>query len=165
MGSFSPAVSSAAPVYDLSLICPREAASNSRRRTAPKAHRQASRGRMRSAPRNRVLIVGKVRELALYRAEVLRANGFVVSISHNEAEALSAIHSGGLDVVVLSYTLSNDVVEEVAELVRQHCPECRLVTISETTYPDPKINPDVNVLADDGPKALIEALRETLRRG
>ncbi|HET7751390.1 MAG TPA: hypothetical protein VFK81_18515, partial [Terriglobales bacterium] len=96
---------------------------------------------------------------------VLRANGFVVSISHNEAEALSAIHSGGLDVVVLSYTLSNDVVEEVAELVRQHCPECRLVTISETTYPDPKINPDVNVLADDGPKALIEALRETLRRG
>lgn len=120
---------------------------------------------MRRAPRNRVLIVGKIRELALYRAEVLRAHGFAVSISHSEAEAFAAIRSGGFDVVVLSYTLSNDVVEEVTELVRQHCPECRLVTISETTYPDPKINPDANVLADDGPKALIEALRETLRRG
>jgi DNA-binding NtrC family response regulator len=120
---------------------------------------------MRSAPRNRVLIVGKVRELALYRAEVLRANGFFVSISYSEAEARAAIRNGGFDVVVLSYTLSNDVVEEVAELVRQHCPECRLVTISDTKYRDAKIEPDANVLADDGPKALLEALRETLRRG
>jgi hypothetical protein len=66
---------------------------------------------------------------------------------------------------VFTYTLSNDTVEELTELVRQHCPECRLITISDTRLPDPKINPDANVLADDGPRALLEALRETLRRG
>ena len=120
---------------------------------------------MRSAPRNRVLIVGTIRELALYWAEVLRAHGFAVSISHSEAEALAAIRGGGFDEVVLSYTLSNDVVVEVTELVRQHCPDCRLITISDTKFPDPMINPDANVLADDGPKALLHALRETLRRG
>jgi len=120
---------------------------------------------MRSAPRNRVLIVGKIRELALYRAEVLRAHGFAATISHSETEARAAIRGGEFDVVVLSYTLSNDAVEEVTELVRQHCPDCRLITISDTKYLDAKINPDANVLADDGPKGLIRALRETLRRG
>ncbi|HKU23654.1 MAG TPA: hypothetical protein VJQ50_21760 [Terriglobales bacterium] len=108
--------------------------------------------------------MGTLRELALYRAEVLRAHGFAVSISQGDAEVITAIRGGGFDAVVLSYTLSNHVVEEVTELVRQHCPECRLITISDTRFPDPKINPDANVLADDGPKALLEALRETLRR-
>ena len=77
MGSFSPAVSSAALVYHPHLILPLEAAGNGRRRTASKAYGQASRGRMRMAPRNRVLMFGKMRELALYRAEVLRAHGFL----------------------------------------------------------------------------------------
>lgn len=117
------------------------------------------------APRNRVLMFGKMRELALYRAEVLRAHGFSVAIPATKSDAIAAIRRGGFDVVVLSYTLSNDTVEEVAELVRQHCPDCRLVTISDTKYRDAKIDPDANVLADDGPKALIEALRETLKRG
>lgn len=165
MGSLSPAVSSAAFVYHPPLIYPLEAAGNGRRRTATRAYAQASRGRMRMAPRNRVLIFGKMRELALYRAEVLRAHGFSVAIPATKSDAIAAIRRADFDVVVLSYTLSNDTVEEVAELVRQHCPDCRLVTISDTKYRDAKINPDVNVLADDGPKALIEALRETLKQG
>ena len=117
------------------------------------------------APRNRVLMFGKMRELALYRAEVLRAHGFSVAIPASKTEAIAAIRRADFDVVVLSYTLSNDTVEEIAELVRQHCPDCRLVTISDTTYRDAKINPDANVLADHGPKGLIEALRETLKHG
>jgi len=165
MGSLSPAVSSAALVCIHPLIFPFEAAGNNRRRMAPKATSQARQGRLRTAPRNRVLIVGKIRELALYRAEVLRAHGFAATISHSETEARTAIRGGDFDVVVLSYTLSNDAVEEVTELVRQHCPDCRLITISDTKYRDAKINPDANVLADDGPKGLIRALRETLRRG
>jgi PleD family two-component response regulator len=164
MGSLSPAVPDSPAAASFSLILPLRAAGNHPRRTAAKAHSGARKGGLRSAPRNRVLIVGTIRELALYRAEVLRAHGFAVSVSHSEGEAFDAIRSCGFDVVVLSYTLSNDVVEEVAELVRQHCPECRLVTISDTRYHDAKIAPDANVLADDGPKALLEALRETLRR-
>jgi hypothetical protein len=108
---------------------------------------------------------GRIRELALYRAEVLRSHGFNITIPATKADAIAAIRRGGYDVAVLTYTLSNDTVEELAELVRQHCPDCRLVTISETKYHDAKINPDINVLADDGPKALLQALRATLRRG
>lgn len=164
MGSLSPAVPSSAPVCNLPLILPLHAAGGHSRSRTGKVDGRARRGRVRSVPRNRVLIVGTLRELALYRAEVLRAHGFAVSISQGDAEVITAIRGGGFDAVVLSYTLSNHVVEEVTELVRQHCPECRLITISDTRFPDPKINPDANVLADDGPKALLEALRETLRR-
>lgn len=107
---------------------------------------------------------GKLRELALYRAEVLRAHGYTVIIPDNKTEAVAAVRRGGFDVAVFTYTLSNDTVEELTELVRQHCPECRLITISDTKVPDAKIKPDANVIADDGPKALLEALRRTLRR-
>jgi len=165
MGSLSPAVPSAAPVCNLPLILPLHAAGTHLRRRAGKVDGQARRGRLRSGPRNRVLLFGKIRELALYRAEVLRAHGFLVAIPETKAETVAAIRQGNYDVAVFTYTLSNDTVEELTELVRQHCPECRLITISDTRLPDPKINPDANVLADDGPRALLEALRETLRRG
>jgi hypothetical protein len=38
------------------------------------------------------------------------------------------------------------------------------VVIAKTKYPDRKIVPDAVALADDGPKALISALRRVLRR-
>ena len=165
MGSLSPAVPSAAPVCNLPFLIPLQAAGKQPRRTAKKVNGQARKGRVRSGSRNRVLIFGKLRELALYRAEVLQAHGFSVAIPENKSEAVTAIRRGSYDVVVLSYTLSSDTVEEITELVRQHCPDCRLITISDTKLPDPKIRPDANVLADEGPKALLEALRDMLRRG
>lgn len=165
MGSLSPAVPSTAPVCNLPLILPLHAAGNHSRRRTGKVDGRARRGRVRSAPRNRILLFGKIRELALYRAEVLRAHGFFVAIPESKEDAVAAIRQGDYDVAVFTYTLSNDTVEELAELVRQHCSDCRLITISDTKLPDLKINPDANVLADEGPKALLQALRETLRRG
>lgn len=164
MGSLSPAVASA-PVCKLPLILPLRAAGRHYRPRAGKVDGQVRRGRVRSAPRNRILLFGKIRELALYRAEVLRAHGFLVAIPESKEETVVAIRRGDYDVAVFTYTLSNDTVEELTELVRQHCLDCRLITISDTKFPDPKIKPDANVLADDGPKALLQALRETLRRG
>ena len=165
MGSLSPAVPISAPVCKLPLILPLRAAGRHSRPRAGKVDGHARSGRVRSAPRNRILLFGKIRELALYRAEVLRAHGFLVAIPESKEETVAAIRQGDYDVAVFTYTLSNDTVEELTELVRQHCPDCRLITISDTKFPDPKINPDANVLADDGPKALLQALRETLRRG
>lgn len=55
---------------------------------------------------NRVLLLGRVQELAMYRAEVLRDRGFEVRTSTNKEEALKLIRRADFDVVVLSYTLS-----------------------------------------------------------
>jgi CheY-like chemotaxis protein len=118
----------------------------------------------KSAGANRILLLGRVQELALYRAEVLHDRGFEVRISTNPEEALKLIQRGDFDAVVLSYTLSSDTVEELADEVRERCPQCPLVVIANTKYPDRKIVPDAVALADDGPKALVAALRRVLRR-
>lgn len=109
-------------------------------------------------------MLGRVRELALYRAEVLRGKGFQVEISVSKDHALELIRRGNYDVVVLSYTLPDDVVRELADEMREYCPDCPIIAIANTGVPDRAIRPDRMVLADQGPAALISALQEILRR-
>lgn len=112
--------------------------------------------------RNRVLMLGRVRELALYRAEVLRNKGFQVEISLNDEHALDLIRNANYDAVVVSYTLPDDVVRRLADEMRESCPQCPVVAIANTRVPDRTIRPDRIVLADEGPAALIRALRQVL---
>jgi CheY-like chemotaxis protein len=116
-----------------------------------------------SAGANRVLLFGSIRELALYRAEVLRTRGFEVVTPRNKQEARDTIRQGQFDVAVLTYTLSSETVLELAHLLREHCPDCPLIAISASSNPDPVIRPDAVVIADDGPAALVAALRRVLQ--
>lgn len=109
--------------------------------------------------KNRVLLFSGMPELALYRAEALRGSGFNVLVPRSKDDAILAIKHASIDVVVLTYTLPNETVHELADLLREFCPECRLVVISETGRTDRKIAPDLIVLAAEGPIGLIEALR------
>lgn len=106
----------------------------------------------------KVLLIGRIRELALYRSEYLQAKGFSVVAPSSKPEVLEAIKRGGFDIVVLTYTLSNDSVLEFAELVRQQCPGCPVVVISNDGQADRKVAPDAVVIADHGPNALLAAL-------
>ena len=112
----------------------------------------------------KVLLFGRQRELALYRAEVLHQNGYHVLTPTTRGEAVAAIEGGGLGAVILSYTLSSETVEEMAELLKQKSPGCPLIAISQTGTVDRRIAPDEVVIADDGPTALLAALRRALRR-
>jgi CheY-like chemotaxis protein len=118
----------------------------------------------KSSERNRVLMLGSIRELALYRAEVLQQHGFHVLIATHREQGLDLIHAGNYDVVVLSYTLPDRVVREFADEMREYCPECPVIAISDAHRPDPIIRPDQMILADEGPAALLSALRHVLRR-
>lgn len=129
-----------------------------RREKPERPHNGERGGTRRKMSGNRILLLGRVRELALYRAEVLRDRGFEVKVPSGIAETIAETTRGGYDVVVISYTLSNDEVQKLAELVRQSCPDCPLVTISKTSRVDRRVDPDEIVLADDGPAALIRVL-------
>jgi DNA-binding response OmpR family regulator len=111
-----------------------------------------------------VLLYGKMRELALYRAEVLSMRGFDVIVPRNNGEAVQAILAGGFQVAVLSYTLANGTVKEMSELIRQQCPGCPLLMISQHAEDDPHIQPDAIVQAELGPAALVETIHRTLQR-
>jgi CheY-like chemotaxis protein len=112
---------------------------------------------------NRVLLFSGIFEVALYRAEVLRTHGLEVRTPRSKEEAVIAIQRGEVDVVVLTYTLPSETVSELADLVRQYCPGCRLVAISETGHFDERVAPDAVVVASQGPAALVDAIRR-LRR-
>jgi CheY-like chemotaxis protein len=127
---------------------------------------EAAKKRSRSTRRtsgSRVLLFGRIRELALYRAEVLRNRGFAVTIPRDNQEALKTIRHGDFDIAVLSYTLPSDTVQQIAELMREYRPDCPLIAISETGRVDRRVDPDETVIADDGPPALLAALRRVTR--
>jgi CheY-like chemotaxis protein len=111
----------------------------------------------------RVLLLSGIWEVALYRAEVMRGHGLNVVTPRSKEEAVLTIQQGEVDVVVLTYTLPSDTVNEFAELVRQYCPGCRLVAISETGKFDSRVAPDAIVIASRGPTALIDAIRRVTR--
>ena len=111
----------------------------------------------------RVLVFGRLFELALYRAEVLRSRGYSVLTPRTKAEAIAAIENGEFDAVVLSYTLSSDTAEELMERARQKCPGCPLITISDTGSVDRRLHPDIVIPAKEGPAALIKALQRAFR--
>ncbi|HKR82655.1 MAG TPA: response regulator [Terriglobales bacterium] len=133
------------------------------RQGRPSKHKGKAQAHRTLAGRNRVLMLGSIRELALYRAEVLQQHGFHVQIATHRDQALDLIQAGNYDVVVLSYTLPDTAVREFADEMREHCPQCPVIAISDARRPDPIIKPDQMILADEGPAALLNALRHVLR--
>lgn len=133
----------------------------------PERPRREKRGQARSRRNkkigSRVLMVGRLRELALYRAEVLRQAGFTVSTPQDEVEAVRIIRRGDFDAIVLSYTLPNETVQELADSARDYCPDCPIIAITDTSRFDRRIAPDAVALANDGPGALLSALNRVLQ--
>jgi hypothetical protein len=111
----------------------------------------------------RLLIFGRNFELALYRAEVLRSRGYAVVTPRSKAEAIRAIVDGEFDALVLSYTVESETAEEIVLLARDKCPECPLITISDSGTADRKLRPDVVVRANEGPAGLLKALLKAFR--
>ena len=112
---------------------------------------------------NRVLVLGRQRELALYRAEFLRLAGYSVDTPEDEDEALRIIRRNEFDAIVLTYTLPTVTVQRMAESAREHCPDCPIIAIADTERFDRLISPDAIALAKDGPAALLSALKRVLR--
>ena len=111
----------------------------------------------------RVLLLGRIRELALYRSEYLRTKGFAVIAPTSQQEAVDFIHRGTFDAAILTYTLSSELVLEYADMIRQNWPHCPVVVIANSETEDRRVKPDVVVMADGGPEALLTALRRVLR--
>jgi CheY-like chemotaxis protein len=111
----------------------------------------------------RVLLFSRIWEVALYRAEALRAHGLDVVTPRCKEEAEEIIRRGEVDVVVLAYTLPSETVRELSDFIRQDCPGCRLIAISESGQFDQQVSPDAIVIASQGPGALIDAIRRVSR--
>lgn len=125
---------------------------------------ERGKGKIDCQPSRRVFFFGQNRELALYRADFLEKAGYLVILPETKEQAISAIRNVPFDVAILSYTLSDATVKELADLIRQACPECPLLTIAKSATDDPHIRPDAIVNAESGPSGLATVLRDVLAR-
>jgi len=110
-----------------------------------------------------ILLLGRHEELSAYRTEALKAAGFHVLSPKTRQDAVTHISDGRFELVVLSYSLSDDTAQELAELVRQNCSQCPIVAIAEHGWDDGRIKPDEIVIGSQGPEALIESVRRASR--
>jgi len=140
-----------------------ELASGRQRPRAPQTARRGKNQSRRADQPKRLLIFGRIFELALYRAEVLRSRGYAVVTPRSKADAVRAIEDGEFDALVISYTLESETAEEIVELARQTCPGCPLITISDSGTSDRKLRPDLVVRAHEGPAGLLKALQKVFR--
>lgn|SRR5690348_13491229 len=97
-------------------------------------------------------------ELGRYRTEFLKSHGIGVIFPETQASAFAAIPKGGFDVVILSYSLSNQTARELVELLEQSHPNCPIIAITEKRWHDQELRPDATVLASDPPQSLLEAI-------
>lgn len=112
-----------------------------------------------------VLLLAGHRELGLFRVHVLEEAGLNVMFPEHKNAALHAIKQGGFDVILLSYSLSNNTAEELIELARQKCPKCPVIAISQKGWDDRKLQPDDTVLASEGPEGMLDAIDRVGRKG
>ena len=82
---------------------------------------------------NRVLLFSGIFEVALLPEEVLRAHALNVRIPPMNKEAVAIIQRGDFDVVILTYTLPSETVNELSYFVRQFCARCQLIAFLIST--------------------------------
>jgi DNA-binding NtrC family response regulator len=112
-----------------------------------------------------LLMLGRHLELGHYRVEFLKSHGFNVIFPESRQAAIEAIRRGGFDAVILSYSLSDETLKELVELVEQVCPKCPLISITEHRWHDSVVRPDATVLASDPPQSLLDAIHRVQPRG
>lgn len=111
---------------------------------------------------NRVLIVGRQRELAVYRAEFLRQEGFNVLIAQDLDEAIRVMQRGGFDALILSYTIPSREAQYLADAARDYHADCAIIAVSSSGNETSHVEPDAIAPADEGPTGLIAALKRVL---
>jgi DNA-binding NtrC family response regulator len=111
-----------------------------------------------------VLLLARKDDLEPSISETLQRAGHNVQFPGSKQEALFLIHQRSFDCVVLFYSLSNDTIEELSELLKQACPTCPIVAVSQNGHMDFKLQPATMVQWRQGAEALLATLSMIERR-
>jgi DNA-binding response OmpR family regulator len=103
-------------------------------------------------------------ETALLRAHVLRSGGFEVMLPRGTKDAIDLLRKKKFDAVVISYSMSNENVSEMTELFRENDPNSPIIAVTKGRWADLKTYVDASVNGEDGPEALIDAVRTAISR-
>lgn len=107
--------------------------------------------------RYRVISLSQSLDLLWAREAVLSSAGFQVFSALNSKQALAKIHAGNFGVLLLCYSLAPRLQQEIASEFRKHCPNGRIVAITDSKVLRPP-DTDAVVGSTEGHNALIAAL-------
>src|SRR5215813_4603517 len=108
--------------------------------------------------RQKVISVGANPELLWLRNSVLRSAGFDVATTANQDHALAAIQRGDCGTLLMCYSLTKPIRQQLAEAYRRYCPYGRIVAITNQRLEKPDFA-DTFVYGVEEPEALIQAIQ------
>ncbi|HET9364424.1 MAG TPA: response regulator [Candidatus Angelobacter sp.] len=103
-------------------------------------------------------------ETALLRMHALKGGGFEVTLPTGTKDAMGILKKKKFDAVIISYSLSDENVAEMTELFRENNPNSPIIAVTKGRWDDLKTDVDASVNGDDGPDALIDAIRTAISR-
>ena len=112
----------------------------------------------------KLLLLSADAELSSLRHHILANAGFKVSRAISRKEALQLLEQEKFDVLVISHTMSQESMIEMAGIFRVQNPNSPIVTVAKGRWQDLKIEFDSSVTGDEGPEALIETIETVLNR-
>jgi DNA-binding response OmpR family regulator len=111
-----------------------------------------------------LLLLSADLETSLLRAHALRNSGFEVTLPTGAKDAIDLLRKRKFDAVVIGYSMSNENVAEMTELFKEHDPNAPIIAITKGRWADLKRDIDTSVNGEDGPEALIDAVRTAISR-
>jgi len=112
---------------------------------------------------NKIVSVGAYPELLWLREAVLKNAGFDVLSTTDENVALLRIRDGHCGVLLMCYSLPIQLRGQLSAMFRQHCPQGKIVLISNQVVEKMPFADEV-VYGVDGPEVLIDAVRKPASR-
>jgi hypothetical protein len=107
-----------------------------------------------------VISIGTAPELLWLREAVLKNAGFEVLTIPDEKEALAKIETFDCGVLLLCYSIDDEIRRQLANRYRHICPEGRIVAITNAPLQRPPVDADTFLYGVEGPEALIAAVSQ-----
>ena len=111
-----------------------------------------------------VLLLSGDLELSLFKAHALGHAGFAVTRAESRKDAIHLMRESRFEVLVISYSLSQDALTELAGIFREQNPNAPIVGVAKGRWQDLPLEFDATVIGDEGPEELIEAVETVLNR-
>jgi hypothetical protein len=105
-----------------------------------------------------VLSVGGFPDLLWTRAQILQSAGYRVISTSKPEEADASISRSDCGVLLLCYSAREQWREHLIRRFRDHCPQGRIVAITNVPFSRPPIEADDFVYGIEGPEALLNAI-------
>jgi DNA-binding response OmpR family regulator len=116
------------------------------------------------APALHVLSVSYDKELSHLRAMVLRHAGFAVYVADTKEAAMEHLRAERLDLMLLGHTLPIADCKELIAVCRKRSPSTKIALLTHPAKARDTDTVDAYIESTDGPKALVEQLRDLAKR-